>query len=50
MLERISNNILEIASLAIITFLVLNNGEAFGSIVSSLGNVFTQSTKALQGR
>lgn len=42
--------VLEITFILVLMYLVLTNGNAFSQVVGSLGNVYTNSVKVLQGR
>jgi len=42
--------VIEITFTLILVYLILANAFGFSSVVSSIGNVYVQSVKALQGR
>lgn len=44
------NRVLEITFVLVILYLVLNNYQGFGSVVRSVGSVYSSSVKTLQGR
>lgn len=42
--------ILEITFILVLMYLVLTNGNAFSQVVSSIGSVYNNSVRTLQGR
>jgi hypothetical protein len=42
--------VLEITFVLVLMYLVLSNGTAFNSIVSSIGSVYVNAVKTLQGK
>jgi hypothetical protein len=50
MLEKWGSTALEIALVAVLTYLVVTNAQGFSQIAASVGNVYASSVRALQGR
>lgn len=44
------DHVVEVSFTLILVYLILNNATGFSSVLSTAGNVYVQSVKALQGR
>lgn len=44
------NRVVEITFVLVALFLVLSNAGAFGTVVTSIGNVYSSSVRTLQGK
>ena len=49
-MSQFAEHVIEVTFTLIVVYLVLANAFGFSSAVTSIGNVYVQSVKALQGR
>lgn len=50
MIEKWGVLAIEIGLVAVLTYLVLTNAQGFSQVAASVGNVYSSSIRALQGR